>query len=967
MSDMEIDDNSEVEYMNIEENNNNTSFLPLPTQIDSVILETKPYHSLVSSYDFSKPLSATAGIKKKYLARKRDASILNPIKVSNSDINEAETSEPLVKNSDFNVVESSQPPVTSPDNIVVESSQPPVASFDLNVVEPPVASSDLNVVEPSQPPIASFDLNVVESSQPPVASSDLNVVESSQPLVTSNEVDTLRTFVSNSEDHNLKSSQSLVTNSDSNEVETSTFVSNSEDHNSRSQFIPEEELFENRINLVKKEHSKGNDFSLLESPHSIPPTNNQPSDQRKETNVSETAKADEKINHISNKKQFSETTNDISKPDAVSPPTNDAPTHSMGYIFSNPHIQPVLGRLRKKSKYDNVGFGWANQTSDIQKAVEPTPCYSNSKNELYDKQKAGDKIQNGVSQSSQNDYEGTGESPGQEVTVTSRLDINKGSDIDAKGTSASDVLQKDNQIKNVKECKCLNIIGGLLGMGFYSCHCDASKYENVDFDNILKEEIPDKTKPIPAKKSKRFLSTFLGLFGYETDDDDHDKTKLDHNPEHSSKWNNKSNPDVRSLDPLAPLESDRPYSHQHTSTNSSTNSNPHTYGNSPFYKSYASASQSSSSSQNSSWQDNNIRYGSSHMRSNCQQVTSFLPPKVMRLLILSISFDSNEHPNLDEGHSTYYHSIFRNFKSPRIDTDNALNFIYDCIINCWANSWKVALVVSINQKENPESLHNFFKKFRSRFESEILNIILIRPSCPTYIVQNFHDLGIAVAKGSYRDREGWKQEFSNMLRDVITKAYRPNKYGKDDILFYNKDEPYYEFTNFYRAKINIDRVEWPTTEHYFQAAKFESEYIRDKIRFAFTAREAFSIARSHNSHKREDWESPKPPDNDIFKETKMKDALFSKFTQHVKLKYKLLSTGKAKIYEHTENDRYWGDGGKYGGGLNRLGTMLVETRNILMENEKSILIKKHKPQPSERWIVSELKELRVYDDLIHFE
>ncbi|CAG8640974.1 13161_t:CDS:2 [Funneliformis mosseae] len=920
MSDMEIDDNSEVEYMNIEENNNNISnpsFLPLPTHIDSVILETKPYHSLVSSYDFSKPLSATAGIKKKYLARKKDASILNPIKVSNSDINEAETSEPLVINSDFNVVESSQPPVTSPDNIVVEPSQPPVASFDLNVVEP---------------------------SQPPVASSDLNVEEPSQPLVTSNEIDTLRTFVSNSEDHNLKSSQSLVTNSDSNEVETSTFVSNSEDHNSRSQFIPEEELFENRINLVKKEHSKGNDFSLLESPHSIPPTNNQPSDQRKETNVSETAKADEKINHISNKKQFSETTNDISKPDAVSPHTNDAPTHSMGHIFSNPHIQPVLGRLRKKSKYDNVGFGWANQTFDIQKAVEPTPCYSNSKNELYDKQKAGDKIQNGVSQSGQNDYEGTGESPGQEVTVTSHLDINKGSDIDAKGTSASDVLQKDNQIKNVKECKCLNIIGGLLGMGFYSCHCDASKYENVDFDNILKEEIPDKTKPIPAKKSKHFFSSFFGLFGYETDDDDHDKTKLDHNPEHSSRWNNKRNPDVRSLDPLAPLESDRPYSHQHTSTNSSTNSNPHTYGNSPFYKSYASASQSSSSSQNSSWQDNNIRYGSSHMRSNCQQVTSLLPPKVMRLLILSISFDSNEHPNLDKGHSTYYHSIFHNFKSPRIDTDKALNFIYDCIINCWANSWK---------------------KFRSRFESEILNIILIRPSCPTYVVQNFHGLGIAVAKGSYR--EGWKQEFSNMLRDVITKAYRPNKYGNDDILFYNKDEPYYEFTNFYRAKIKIDRVEWPTTEHYFQAAKFESEYIRDKIRFAFTAREAFSIARSHNSFKREDWELPKPPDNDIFKETKMKHALFSKFTQHDKLKYKLLSTGKAKIYEHTENDRYWGDGGKYGGGLNRLGTMLVETRNILMEDEKSILIKKHKPQPSERWIVSELKELRVYDDLIHFE
>lgn len=41
----------------------------------------------------------------------------------------------------------------------------------------------------------------------------------------------------------------------------------------------------------------------------------------------------------------------------------------------------------------------------------------------------------------------------------------------------------------------------------------------------------------------------------------------------------------------------------------------------------------------------------------------------------------------------------------------------------------------------------------------------------------------------------------------------------------------------------------------------------------------------------------------------MKDALRAKFTQHPELKEILLSTGDAKIVEHTERDDFWGNGG----------------------------------------------------------
>ena len=42
------------------------------------------------------------------------------------------------------------------------------------------------------------------------------------------------------------------------------------------------------------------------------------------------------------------------------------------------------------------------------------------------------------------------------------------------------------------------------------------------------------------------------------------------------------------------------------------------------------------------------------------------------------------------------------------------------------------------------------------------------------------------------------------------------------INFYNSNAPYYEFTNFYQNPVQIDGKKWPTTEHYYQAMKFDA-------------------------------------------------------------------------------------------------------------------------------------------------
>ncbi len=60
----------------------------------------------------------------------------------------------------------------------------------------------------------------------------------------------------------------------------------------------------------------------------------------------------------------------------------------------------------------------------------------------------------------------------------------------------------------------------------------------------------------------------------------------------------------------------------------------------------------------------------------------------------------------------------------------------------------------------------------------------------------------------------------------------------------------------------------------------------------------------------------------------MRQALEAKFTQHDDLRNLLLSTGTAKLVEHTPNDDYWGDGGN-GLGKNMLGRLLMEVRDKL--------------------------------------
>ena len=141
------------------------------------------------------------------------------------------------------------------------------------------------------------------------------------------------------------------------------------------------------------------------------------------------------------------------------------------------------------------------------------------------------------------------------------------------------------------------------------------------------------------------------------------------------------------------------------------------------------------------------------------------------------------------------------------------------------------------------------------------------------------------------------------------------------INFYGRKMPCFEFSNFYRAQIYVDGRMWKTSEHYYQAMKFDGhpEHVKD-VHNARIPADAAKIGRDKKRPLREDWEEVK---DDV-----MYRALKAKYTQHPKLRKLLVDTGNAILVEHTVNDRYWGDGGD-GSGKNMLGKLLMKLRDEL--------------------------------------
>ena len=142
----------------------------------------------------------------------------------------------------------------------------------------------------------------------------------------------------------------------------------------------------------------------------------------------------------------------------------------------------------------------------------------------------------------------------------------------------------------------------------------------------------------------------------------------------------------------------------------------------------------------------------------------------------------------------------------------------------------------------------------------------------------------------------------------------------DTVNFYSVSDDFGQFSNLAPFPLALDGERWPTAEHYYQSQKFDDPAYKLTIRRANSPAEAARLGHDRKKKMRRDWESVKVGI--------MRDTLMAKFTQHDELRVLLLSTGDAKIVEHTESDAFWGDGGD-GSGKNTLGQLLMQVRESL--------------------------------------
>jgi len=149
------------------------------------------------------------------------------------------------------------------------------------------------------------------------------------------------------------------------------------------------------------------------------------------------------------------------------------------------------------------------------------------------------------------------------------------------------------------------------------------------------------------------------------------------------------------------------------------------------------------------------------------------------------------------------------------------------------------------------------------------------------------------------------------------------------IFFYDKDKPFYGFTNFSPHSVMYEGKRYPTSEHLFQAFKFMEHrpHLAEHIRTVSDKPSmALSEARRFQPEVRTDWKQTNI--------SVMEKVLRLKFEQNECLKRELLETKDATLVEDSEIDSFWGAGADRTG-RNELGLALMRLREELRVEETS--------------------------------
>ncbi len=143
---------------------------------------------------------------------------------------------------------------------------------------------------------------------------------------------------------------------------------------------------------------------------------------------------------------------------------------------------------------------------------------------------------------------------------------------------------------------------------------------------------------------------------------------------------------------------------------------------------------------------------------------------------------------------------------------------------------------------------------------------------------------------------------------------------KEPVLFYERE--FYCFSNFLSFAVEWRDKLWMTSEHAYQAAKFDEDNIIEEIRNVRSAHNSKKIARKYSEKIRTDWDNQKL--------NIMKDIIRAKLSQHSYIEKKLRQTEDREIIEDSHKDSFWGWGADKNG-ENHLGKIWMKLRDKLPE------------------------------------
>lgn len=180
-----------------------------------------------------------------------------------------------------------------------------------------------------------------------------------------------------------------------------------------------------------------------------------------------------------------------------------------------------------------------------------------------------------------------------------------------------------------------------------------------------------------------------------------------------------------------------------------------------------------------------------------------------------------------------------------------------------------------------------------------------------------------------------------------------NKKSTHSIPFYLASEiPYGKFSNYHVTPFRIGTKHYESVEHYYQSQKYTSTCpeFEEQIILASTPHQSKMMSRQILQYKanwqkkineqirkcQQKWNHSRPipcdPKWEEIKDDIMKKGLRAKFSQHIEIQCLLKDTGNAYLFENSPIDYYWGCG-KDGTGKNKLGYMLMELRQELLDKD----------------------------------